>query len=122
MNFKHNQGEGRPPAGKKRGSLSQKDFSRWEDEHRQKIGRKGDDEKREIDRVKRCVSLAVKGALCLLLGIIGICTWPFFCSTSRSETSRIFYVLPFALIALTGVIIVIIAGIKFLASKSGDAP
>lgn len=119
MSFNKDAGAGRPSAGRKRGSLTDKDFARWEDEHRKKMSKEGNDEQKEIERVKKCVSLAVKGGICLLCGIAGISAWPFLFTTNRYDSFRTVFVIPFCLIALVGLIVVIIAGIRFFSSRSG---
>jgi hypothetical protein len=102
------------PQVKKKGVLSQKEFSRWEDDHHQKIRKEGDDEREALGRVQRCLSLAVKGAVCLLTGISGICAWPFFCTFSTSVSLHNLFAVPFFVLILIGTIILIMAGIKFL--------
>ena len=44
MSFNNGAGSERRPAAKRRGSLTQKDFERWEDEHRKKVSKEGAEE------------------------------------------------------------------------------
>ncbi len=104
----------RSSTGKKKGVLSQKEYSRWEDDHHQKIRKEGDDEREALGRVQKCLSLAVKGGVCLLTGISGICAWPFFCTFSTSVSLHNLFAVPFFVLILIGTIILIMAGIKFL--------
>ncbi|GEM_PF-2142315 len=120
VSFNKDSGAGRSSSGRKPGSLSQNDFLRWEEEHRQKVSKKGDDEGKEIERVKNCVSLAMKGGILLLIGIAGISAWPILFTTNQYASFRTAFVIPFSLIALIGLIVVIIAGVKFFSSKSAD--
>jgi hypothetical protein len=99
---------------------SQKEFSQWEEEHRQKLGKKGEQEQKEIQSVKKCVSLAVKGGFCLIAGLIGICSWPFFCTLPGTESLRTFFVVPFSLLAIIGMMVLILAGIKLLSSRNAS--
>jgi hypothetical protein len=121
MSSSNDTGSGRPPAPKRRGSLTQKDFERWEDEHRKKVGREGAEEQQEAERVKKCISLAVKGAICLIIGIAGISAWPFLFTSNRYDSFRTVFVIPFLIVAVIGLVIVIAAGIRFFSSKGGGA-
>jgi hypothetical protein len=121
VSYNNDRGAARPSGGGKRGSLSQKEFARWEEEHLAKESRKGDEEKKTIQKVKQCISLAVKGGVCLLIGIAGISSWPFFCTTTASDELRMMFVVPFSVITLVGLIVVITAGIRFLSSKGSDS-
>jgi len=105
----------RQSSGKK--VLSRGEYSRWENEHQQKIRKEGDDDKEALGNVQKCLSLAVKGAVCLVLGIAGICAWPFFCTFSPSTSMHNLFALPFALLILAGVIILLAAGARFLGRR-----
>ncbi|MDQ7822219.1 MAG: hypothetical protein RDV48_05430 [Candidatus Eremiobacteraeota bacterium] len=121
MSFNNDSGPGRSSSGRKRGSLTQRDFARMEAEHREKVTQKGTEEKQEIKKVKDCITLGVKGGLVLLLGIGGICAWPVFCTTTLSDHRHIVFIIPFCLITLIGLVIVIMAGVKFFSLKRGGA-